>query len=86
MESQNIKDGKSLIQNSLKASATQLSLPIPIVNRQTQFFRGTTIYTAFIFIGAKQKQMSFLDQELNALMEKEQPTLIKNRIYDALAK
>jgi hypothetical protein len=86
MESQNIKAGKSLVQNSLKASAMQLGLPTPIVNWQTQFFRGTTIYTAFIFIGAIQKRLSFLDQELNALVETEQPTFIKNRIYNALAK
>jgi len=87
MESHETKVGKSLVQKSLKASAMQLGLPMPIVNWQTQFFRGTTIYTAFIFIGTKQKRISFLDQELNALVAAaEKPAALKNRIYDALAK
>jgi hypothetical protein len=86
MEDPNIRAGKSLVKNSLKASAVQLGLPTPIVNWQTHFFRDTTVYTALIFVGEQQKRMSFLAQELNALADPKQPSVIKNRTYDVLAK
>ncbi len=86
MDSSEIKTGKSLVQNTLKASALQLGLPIPIVNWQTQYFRGSTIYTAYIFLGTKQKRLTFFDQELRSWSENHQQPVIKNRISDALAK
>ncbi len=86
MDSHEIKTGKSLVQNSLKSSAKKLGLPTPIVNWQTQYIRGSTIYTAFIFCGAKQKRLTFLDQELRAWSDDNPQPVIRNRIYDALAK
>lgn len=86
MEDRSIKEAKDLVKSSVKASAMQLGLPVPIVHWQTQSFRGTTVHTAFIFIGEKHKRVSFLAQELSALVETKQTAAINNRIHDALVK
>ena len=81
-----IKAGRRLVVDGLKASAKELGLPVPIVNWKTHYYKEATIYTALVFVGGRETQLTFLASELRNCAVDTRQSAIGPRIHKALCR